>query len=88
MVSKPESQVSSTFHFSVLFQQMALGEGGKKCWGILQIVFHPTLTITSKVLAHQKSAFSVGKWSLKTHSMSPPMWDPKVIITGISKHTF
>ena len=28
---KPESQVSSTFHFSVLFQQVALGEGGKKC---------------------------------------------------------
>ena len=26
---KPESQVSSTFHFSVLFQQVALGEGGK-----------------------------------------------------------
>ena len=28
---KLESQVSSTFHFSVLFQQAALGEGGKKC---------------------------------------------------------
>ena len=26
---KTESQVSSTFHFSVLFQQVALGEGGK-----------------------------------------------------------
>ena len=36
---KTESQVSSTFHFSVLFQQVALGKGGKKCWGILQIVF-------------------------------------------------
>ena len=61
---KLESQVSSTFHFSMLFQQVALGEGGKKCWGILQIVFHLTLTMTSKVPAHQKSAFGVGKWSL------------------------
>ena len=60
---KPESQVSSTFHFSVLFQQIALGEGGKKCWGILQIVFHLTLTITSKGPAHQNLAFGVSKWS-------------------------
>ena len=58
---KTESQVSSTFHFSVLFQQVALGEGGKKCWGILQIVFHPTLIITSKGPAHQNSAFGVSK---------------------------
>ena len=58
---KLESQVSSTFHFSVFFQQVALGEGGKKCWGILQIVFHPTLMITFKVPAHQKSTFGVGK---------------------------
>ena len=49
---KQGSQVSSTFHFSVLFQQVALGEVGKKCWGILQIVFHPTLTMTSKVPTH------------------------------------
>ena len=28
---RPESQVSSIFHFSVLFQQVAVGEDGKKC---------------------------------------------------------
>ena len=32
---RPESQVSSIFHFSVLFQQVEVGEDGKKCWGIL-----------------------------------------------------
>ena len=85
---KPESQVSSTFHFSVLFQQMALGEGGKKCWGILQIIFYPTLTIISKRPAHQNSAFGVGKWSPKLHSMFPQAWDPKVIVAGTSKHIF
>ena len=85
---KLESQVSSTFHFSVLFQQAALGEGGKKCWSILQIVFHPTLTITSKRPAHQNSAFGVGKWSPKLHSMFPQAWDPKVIVVGNSKHIF
>ena len=58
---KPKSHVSSTFNFSMLFQQVALGEGGKKCWGILQIVFHPTLIITSKGPAHQNSAFGVSK---------------------------
>ena len=72
----------------MLFQQVALGEGGKKCWGILQIVFHPTLIITSKGPAHQNSAFGVGKWSLKLHSMFPQAWEPKVIIVGISKHIF
>ena len=70
---KLESQVSFTFHFSVLFQQVALGEGGKKCWGILQIIFHPTLTMTSKVPVHQKSAFGVDKWLPKPHSMFPPV---------------
>ena len=49
---KPGSQVSSIFHFSILFQQVALGESGKRCWGILQIFPHPTLTITSKVPTH------------------------------------
>ena len=44
---RPESQVSSIFHFSVLFQQVAVGEDGKKCQGILQIAFHPTLIMTS-----------------------------------------
>ena len=34
---RPESQVSSIFHFSVLFQQVAVGEDGKKCWGIRQL---------------------------------------------------
>ena len=85
---KPESQVSSTFHFSVLFQQVALGKGGKKCWGILHIVFHPTLMITSKGPTHQNSAFGVDKWSPKLHSMFPPAWDLKVIIVDTSKHTF
>ena len=85
---KPESQVSSTFHFSVLFQQVALGKGGKKCWGILHIVFHPTLMITSKGPTHQNSAFGVNKWSPKLHSMFPPAWDLKVIIADTSKHTF
>ena len=68
---RPKSQDSSIFHFSVLFQQVAVGEDGKKCWGILQIVFHPTLIITSKGPAHQNSAFGVGKWSPKLHSMFP-----------------
>ena len=72
----------------MLFQQVALVEGGKKCWGIQQIVFHPTLTRTSKVLAHQKSAFGVDKWLPKPYSMSSPVWDPKVIVAGTSKHTF
>ena len=57
LVSKPGSQVSSIFHFSVLFQQVAVGENGKKCWGILQIVLHPTLETTSKAPAHQNSTF-------------------------------
>ena len=56
-----ESQVSSIFHFSVLFQQVAVDEDGKKCWGILQIIFHPTLKTTSKAPAHQNSAFGAGK---------------------------
>ena len=67
---------------------MALGEGGKKCWGILQIVFFPTFIMTSKGPAHQNSAFGVGKWSPKLHSMFPQVGDPKVIIVGTSKHTF
>ena len=85
---RPESQVSSIFHFSVLFQQVAVGEDGKKCWGILQIVFHPTLKTTSKVPAHQNSAFGAGKWSSKLYSMSPLLWDPKVIVAGTSKLIF
>ena len=85
---RPESQVSSIFNFFVLFQQVAVGEDGKKCWGILQIVFHPTLKTTSKAPAYQNSAFSAGKWSPKPYSMSPPLWDPKVIVAGISKHIF
>ena len=60
----------------------------KKCWGILQIVFHRTLETTSKALAHQNSAFGAGKWSLKPYSMFPPLWDPKVIVAGTLKHTF
>ena len=83
-----ESQVNSIFHFSVLFQQAAVGEDGKKCWGILQIVFHPTLETTSKAPAHQNSAFGAGKWSPKPYSMFPPAWDPKVIVAGTLKHTF
>ena len=67
---------------------MALGEDGKKCWGILQIVSHPTLETTSKAPAHQKSTFGAGKWSPKLYSMSPPVWDPKVIVAGTLKHTF
>ena len=66
-----ESQVSSIFHFSVLFQQVAVGENGKKCWGILQIVFHPTLETNSKAPPYQNSTFGVGKWSPKLHSMFP-----------------
>ena len=85
---RPESQVSSIFHFSVLFQQVAVGKDGKKCWGILQIVFHPTLKTTSKAPAHQNSAFGAGKWSPKPYSMSPLLWDPKVIVAGTSKLTF
>ena len=83
-----ESQVSSIFNFSVLFQQVAVGEVGQKCWGILQIVFHPTLKTTSKAPVYQNSAFSAGKWSPKPYSMSPPLWDPKVIVAGTSKHIF
>ena len=85
---RPESQVSSIFLFSVLFQQVAVGEDGKKCWGILQIVFHPTLIMISKGPAHQNSTFGVGKWSLKLHSMFPQAGDPKVIVAGTSKHIF
>ena len=85
---RPESQVSSIFHFSVLFQQVAVSKDGKKCWGILQIVFHPTLKTTSKALAHQNSAFGAGKWSPKPYSMSPLLRDPKVIVAGISKLIF
>ena len=50
---RPESQVSSIFHFSVLFQQVAVGEDGKMCWGILQIVFHPTLETRHQLLRTQ-----------------------------------
>ena len=85
---RPESQVSSIFQFSVLFQQVVVGEDGKKCWGILQIVFHPTLKTTSKAPAHQNSAFGAGKWSPKPYSMFPLLWDPKVIVAGTSKLTF
>ena len=72
----------------MLFQQVALGEGGKKCWGILQIVFHPTLIITSKGPTHQNLAFGVGKWSPKLHSVFPQAWDPKIIVAGTSKYIF
>ena len=58
------------------------------CSGILQIFPHPTLTMTSKVPAHQKSTFGVGKWSPKPHSMFPLVWDPKVIIASTLEHTF
>ena len=85
---RPESQASSIFHFSVLFQQVAVGEDGKKYWGILQIVFHPTLIMTSKGPAHQNSTFGVGKWLPKLHSMFPQVGDPKVIVAGTSKHIF
>ena len=44
--------------------------------------------MTSKVPAHQKSTFGVGKWSPKPHSMFPPAWDLKVIIAGTLEHTF
>ena len=84
----PESQVSSTFYFSVLFQQVALGEGGKKCWGILQIVFYPKFTVTSKGPANQNLASGVGKWSPKLHFVFLQAWDPKVIVAGTSKHIF
>ena len=40
----------------VSLQQVAVGEDGKKCWGILQIVFHPTFTMTSKVLAQDRKS--------------------------------
>ena len=85
---RPESQVSSIFHFFVFFQQVAVGEDGKKCWGILQIIFHPTLETTFKAPTHQNSAFGAGKWSPMPYSMSPPLWDPKVIVAGTSKLTF
>ena len=67
---------------------MAVGEDGKKCWGILQIVFHPTLIMISKGPAHQNSNFGVGKWSPKPHSMFPLVWNPKVIVVGTSKYIF
>uniref|UniRef100_A0A7N2LJH4 Uncharacterized protein n=1 Tax=Quercus lobata TaxID=97700 RepID=A0A7N2LJH4_QUELO len=79
---RPESQVGSIFHFFMLFQQVAVDEDGKKCWGILQIVFHLTFKTTSKAPAHQNSAFGVSKWSPKPYSMSPLLWDPKVIVAG------
>lgn len=85
---KPGSQVSSIFHLLCFPNKVASGEGGKKCWGILQIVSHPTLVMTSKVPAHQKLAFGVGEGSPKPHSMFPPAWGPKVIIAGTTKHTF
>ena len=85
---RPESQVSSIFHFSVLFQQVAIGEDGKKVLGYPTIVFHPTLIMTSKGPAHQNSTIGVGKWSPKLHSMFPQAGDPKVIVAGISKHIF
>ena len=85
---RPKSQVSSIFLFSMLFQQVAVGEDGKNCWGILQIVLHPTLIMTSKGPAHQNSTFGVGKWSPKLHSVFPKAGDPKVIIAGTPKHIF
>ena len=85
---RPESQVSSIFHFSVLFQHVAVGEDGKKCWGIPQIVLHPTLIMTYKGPTHHNSTFGVGKWSPKLHSMFPQAGDPKVIVAGTSKHIF
>ena len=85
---RPESQVSSIFHSFEHFHQETVNEDGKKCWGILQIVFHPTLETTFKAPAHQKSAFGAGKWSPKPYSMSPPVWDSKVIVAGTSKHIF
>ena len=88
LVSKSRITSSLHLHFSMLLQQLATGEGGKRCWGILQIFSHPTLETTSKVPAHKKSAFSAGKWSPKPYSMSPLVWDPKVIVVGTSKHTF
>ena len=81
-------KLAPSFIFSVLFQQVAVDEDGKKCWGILQIVFHPTLKTTSKAPAHQNSAFGVGKWSSKLYSISPLLWDPKVIVAGTSKLIF
>ena len=72
----------------MIFQQVALGEGGKKCWGILQIFPYRTLMMTPKVPAHQKSTFGIGKWLLKPYSMFPPVWDLKVIIAGTLEHTF
>ena len=72
----------------MLFQQAVVGEDGKKCWGILQIVFHPTLIMTSKGPAHQNSDFGVGKWSPKLHSMFLQARDLKVIVAGTSKHIF
>ena len=81
-------KLAPSFIFSVLFQQVAVDEDGKKCWGILQIVFHPTLKTTSKAPAHQNSAFGAGKWSSKLYSMSPLLWDLKVIVAGTSKFIF
>ena len=72
----------------MLFQQVAVCENGKKCWGILQIVFHPTLETNSKAPAPQKLAFGAGKWSPKPYSMSLPMWEPKIIVAGSLKHIF
>ena len=85
---KPGSQVSSIFHLLCFPNKVASSEDGKKCWGILQIVSHPTLVMTSKVPAHQKLAFGVGEGSPKPHSMFPPAWGPKVIVAGTTKHTF
>lgn len=85
---RPESRVSSIFIFVVLSQQVSRGEGGKKCWGILQIVFHPTLETTSGAPAHQSSAFGAGKGLPKPYSMFPSACNPEVIVAGNSKHTF
>jgi len=84
----PESQVSSIFHFSVLFQQVAVGEDGKKVLGYPTNCFPSTLKTTSKVPAHQNSAFGAGKWSSKPYSMSPLLRDLKVIVAGTSKFIF
>jgi len=81
-------KLSSIFHFSVLFQQVAVGEDGKKVLGYPTNCFPSTLKTTSKAPTHQNSAFGAGKWSSKPYSMSPLLWDPKVIVAGTSKHIF
>ena len=88
LVSKSGSQVSSIFHFSVLFQQVAVSEDGKKVLGYPTNCFPSTLKTTSKVPVHQNSAFGAGKWSSKSYSMSPLLRDPKVIVAGTSKLIF